>query len=67
MVNMAVKDKHLRLDQDKIDRARRLLGVATEQQTIECALDALLAEELILTTHRRLRAVAGFEEVWGES
>ena len=61
-LNMAVRDKHLRIDQDEIDRAKRFLGVATEQETIERALDVLLAEEAIVRAHRRVRAVGGFEE-----
>jgi hypothetical protein len=56
------KHKHLKLDQSKIDRAKRLLGAKTEQETIERALDLLLGEEPILKAHRRLKAVGGFEE-----
>jgi len=43
-VNMT-KHKHLKLDQSKIDRAKKLLGVKTEQETIERALDLVLGEE----------------------
>jgi hypothetical protein len=59
-VNMT-RHKHLKLDQAKIDRAKKLLGAKTEQETIERALDAVLAEEAILRAHRRLRRVGGFE------
>jgi hypothetical protein len=59
-VNMT-KHKHLKLDQTKIDRAKRLLGAKSEQETIERALDLVLAEEAILAVHRRLEAVGGFE------
>jgi hypothetical protein len=38
-VNMAVRHKHLKLEQKKIDRARRLLGTETEQETLERVLD----------------------------
>lgn len=62
-VNMT-RDKHLKLDQTKIDRARRLLGVRTEQETIERALDLLLSEEALLRAHRRVRKVGGFENVF---
>ena len=58
---MALKHKHLRLDQDKIDRARKLLRVKTEQEPIDHALDLLLAEEPIIRTHRQVKAVGGFE------
>jgi hypothetical protein len=60
-VNMT-KHKHLKLDQSKIDRAKKLLGVKTEQETIERALDLVLGEEPILRVHRRLKAVGGFED-----
>ena len=59
-VNMT-RHKHLKLDQAKIDRAKKLLGAKTEQETIERALDVVLAEEAILRAHRRLRRVGGFE------
>lgn len=45
---MATRHKHLELDQKKLDRARRLLGVATERETVETALDMILAEEAIV-------------------
>jgi hypothetical protein len=38
----AIKDKHLKLDQKKIDRARRLLGVRTETEAIHRALDSVI-------------------------
>ena len=63
-VNM-IRHKHLKLDQSKIDRARRLLGVRTEQETIETALDLLLAEQPILRAHRQVKAVGGFEDFFG--
>ena len=61
---MALRDKHMKLDQTKIDRARRLLGTTTEQATIELALDLALAEEPILRSLRRTRGVGGFEDVF---
>jgi hypothetical protein len=59
------RHKHLKLDQDKIDRARRLLGARTEQETVERALDLVLAEEPILRAHRKLQKVGGLEDVFG--
>ena len=58
------RDKHLRLDQTKIDRAKKLLGAKTEQETIEQALDLVLGEEPILKAHRRVKAVGGFEDAF---
>jgi hypothetical protein len=66
-MNMAIRHKHLKLDQAKIDRARRLLGVKTEQETIERALDLALGEEPILRAHRRVRRAGGITDVYGRS
>ena len=63
LVNM-IKHKHLKLDQSKIDRAKKLLGAKTEQETIERALDLVLGEEPILKAHRRVKKVGGFEDVF---
>jgi hypothetical protein len=65
IVNMALKHKHLRLDQAKLDRARRVLCAPTEQETVERALDLLLAEAEIVDAHRRTRGVGGFEDAFG--
>ncbi len=58
------KHKHLKLDQSKIDRAKKLLGAKTEQETIERALDLVLGEEAILKVHRRVKGVGGFDAVY---
>jgi hypothetical protein len=55
------KHKHLKLDQTKIDRAKRLLGTKTEQETVERALDMVLAEGVIVRAHRQVKLVGGFE------
>lgn len=60
VVNMT-KHKHLKLDQRKIDRAKKLLGARTEQEAIERALDIVLAEGVIVKALRQVRAVGGFE------
>lgn len=64
---MARKHKHLKLEQLKIDRARRLLGVKTEQEAIELALDLLLAEEAIVKVHRAVRGAGGFVDPFGRA
>jgi hypothetical protein len=64
-VNMAIRHKHLKLDQGKIDRARRLLGAKTEQATIELALDLALAEGPLLRVHRRIRGAGRITDVFG--
>jgi hypothetical protein len=57
--------QHLRLDQRKIDAAKRLLRAKTERETIERALDLVLAEAPILRAHARVKAVGGFVDVFG--
>jgi hypothetical protein len=66
-VNMAIRHKHLKLDQRKLDRARRLIHARTEQETVERALEVLLGEAPVLRVHRRLRRVGGFVDVFGRS
>lgn len=63
-MNMALRHKHLKLDQGKIDRARRVLGARTEQETLDRALDMVLAEDRIVRVLRRGRAIGGFEDVF---
>jgi hypothetical protein len=63
-MNMAIRDKHLKLDQRKIDQARRILGTRTEQETLDRALDMILAEARIVRVLRRGRGIGGFEDVF---
>lgn len=53
---MALRHKHLKIDQTKLDRAKRLLKLPTEQATIDRALDAVLAEQAIVDAHQKTRA-----------
>jgi len=39
MASTAIKHKHLKLDQKKIDFAKRYFGVDSEQEAIDRALD----------------------------
>lgn len=41
---VALRHKHVQLDQRKLERARRALGARTETETLERALDLVLAE-----------------------
>jgi hypothetical protein len=64
---MALRHKHLKLDQRKIDKARRVLAAKTEQETVDRALDMVLAEDRIVRVLRRGRGVGGFEDVFGRT
>jgi hypothetical protein len=54
VVAIALRHKHVQLDQRKLDRARRALGARTERETFERALDLVVAEADI---DRALKAV----------
>jgi hypothetical protein len=61
---MAIRHKHVRLDQGKLDEARRMLGARTERETLERALDMVLAEDRIVRVLRRGRGTRGFEDLF---
>ena len=56
MRTTALRHKHLKLDQGKIDFAKRYFGVDSEQEAIERALALLMDDERI---RRRLRPLKG--------
>lgn len=56
MASSGVVRKNLRLTQDKIDRAKKILGTRTETETVEQALD--------LVAYRK-EVVAGIERIAG--
>jgi hypothetical protein len=45
MRTATIRDKHLKLDQKKIDMAKKILGVRTETETIEKALEMVIQKE----------------------
>ncbi len=54
--SMPVRHKHLRLNQEKLERVKSVLGSATETDALEGAMDLILAEAEILKSLRRVRA-----------
>ena len=58
----ALKHKHLRLDQRKIDFAKRYFGVASEQEAIDRALSLLMEEQHIVKAMRSLKGVLKADE-----
>ena len=58
MPGSRLRHKHLRLDQGKIERAQRLLGARTETETVERALEEVIAER-----ERNRRAWAAQEKL----
>jgi hypothetical protein len=65
MASTLIRHKHLRLDQTKLHRVKKLLGVATETEALEGAMNLVLAEETILKTLRRVRGKGQIERVFG--
>jgi hypothetical protein len=59
------RHKHLKLDQQKIDFAKRYFGVASEQDAIDRALGLLMTEERIVRRLKVLRGVLrGDDRAW---
>jgi len=56
MGTVALRHKHVQLDQGKLDRARRALGTRTETETLDRALDLVVSEADI---DRALRGARG--------
>ena len=57
-------DKHLRLDQDKIKRVKRLLNAKTETEAIEKALDIILAEEEVDKALKKVGGKGHIEKIY---
>jgi hypothetical protein len=49
-----LRNKHLRLDQEKIAKARRILRAKTETETLDMALDRIIQEEQEKTRKRNV-------------
>jgi hypothetical protein len=61
----ARRHKHLKLDQEKIDFAKRYFGVTSEQDAIDRAVGLLMQEERIVRRLKRLRsALRGDDRPW---
>ncbi len=53
----ALKHKHLKLDQRKIDFAKRYFGVESEREAIDRALSLLMEEQQIVKAMKPLKGV----------
>jgi hypothetical protein len=64
MGNASMRHKHLKLDQAKIDFAKRYFG-GSEQEAIDRALSLLMEEERIVRRMKPLRGILeGDERAW---
>lgn len=52
---ISLRHKHLKLDQKKIDFAKRYFGVESEQEAIDRALSLLLEEQQLLAAMKPLK------------
>jgi len=65
MATASVRHKHLKLDQRKIDFAKRYFGVDSEQEAIDRALSVLMEEERIVKAMKPLAgALKGDHRAW---
>lgn len=65
MPAVAFKHKHLKLDQKKIDFAKRYFGVKSEQEAIDQALALLMQEEHLAKALKPLKGILkGDERPW---
>lgn len=63
-IEQRVRDKHLKLDQKKLDRVRRLLGAKTERATIEQALELVLSEEELNQLLQKLKGQGAIKKIF---
>jgi len=66
MARPGVVRKNLRLTQEKIDRAKKILGTRTETETVEQALDLVAFREEVVEGIRRIAGGGGIEDIHGE-
>lgn len=64
MGTVALRHKHVQLDQGKLDRARRVLGARTETETLDRALDLVVTEADIDRALRGARGKAHLRRVF---
>lgn len=57
--------KNLHIDQRKLDAARKALGVKTETEAVDAALDAIAFGSEISEGIQRLRGAGGLTDIYG--
>ena len=50
----AMKDKHLRLNQEKIEKVKKIIGAKTETEAIEKALNFLIERDASINKRREI-------------
>lgn len=64
MRSAATRQKPQRVSQEKLDRLKALLGVQSDSEAIEQAVDLLLTEEDIKATLRKIKGKGRIERVF---
>ena len=59
-----VRHKHLRIDQAKLNKARKVLDAATETETLDRALTLVVSEAEVDVTLRRARGTGRFKKLF---
>lgn len=64
MKAVSLRHKHLQLDQDKLDRARRILGANTETEALDRALEIVVSEAEVDRALRKVRGKGRIRKVF---
>ena len=64
MAASALRHKHVRLDQVKLRKARRILEADTDTETLDRALELVVSEAGIDAALRRVRGKGGLRKVF---
>lgn len=64
MKSEPTRQKARRVDQEKLDRLKTLLGARSDAEAIEQAVDLLLAEEDIKATLRKVKGKGRIERIF---
>ena len=58
--------KNMRISQDKLDRARQILGTRTETETVDAALDMIAFRQEALAGVRRIAGSRSMRDIYAE-
>jgi hypothetical protein len=58
--------KNMRISQEKLDRARKILGTKTETETVDAALDMIAFRKEVLEGVRRIAGSNSMRDIYAE-
>jgi hypothetical protein len=64
MGSIALRHKHVQLSQEKLDRARNILGAKTETDALNRALDIVVTEAEVDTALRKTRGKGRIRKIF---